>query len=361
LSKAALIFTSIQGHAQIADALATQLKTNGWKVKIESYVPKVKAHIWLYRNSVPLMRFLAKLLNSSMLLPIEKWLLKNYYRNYIGDLLQKHRPELVISTFYLLNPSIDEWREKNNHAPKNQFYFCNFMTDPRTHFSLNPVETADVNMVFDITQQKLIEKKYPKIKTKVFGWAVRQEFLQNKNKTSIRKKLQLDSKKLTFLIVSGSLGNQQSADLMEFLLSSTRPLQIIFVAGSNVLLQRKVEKLIGTASSHKVFGYIKNISDYIHAADLVIGKAGPNTLFETAATLTPFFASNYGGNQEFGNLEIIKEYGLGIVTLDTETAQKELQKIINNPEVLKKFQPTLTRMKKILTTRTTLVLDKPRS
>ena len=51
----------------------------------------------------------------------------------------------------------------------------------------------------------------------------------------------------------------------------------------------------------------------MRAADIVIGKAGPNTIFESVATRTPFFATSYLPGHETGNLEIITDYQIGLV------------------------------------------------
>ena len=48
-------------------------------------------------------------------------------------------------------------------------------------------------------------------------------------------------------------------------------------------------------------------------ADLIIGKAGPNTIFETVAAKKPFIAITHIAGQEDCNLDLIKEYQLGFV------------------------------------------------
>jgi UDP-N-acetylglucosamine:LPS N-acetylglucosamine transferase len=82
----------------------------------------------------------------------------------------------------------------------------------------------------------------------------------------------------------------------------------------------------------------------MQASDLVIGKAGPNLLFETVATKTPFFAITHIAGQEDGNLDIIKEYKLGYVEENTIKANRLLGDIINHPEKLKKFLPHIEKL-----------------
>ena len=82
----------------------------------------------------------------------------------------------------------------------------------------------------------------------------------------------------------------------------------------------------------------------MQAADLVIGKAGPNSVFEAIATLTPFFATTHISGQEDGNLDIIRDLKVGYVEEDVKKASKLLFKIIEYPEQLKEFKPHLKKL-----------------
>ena len=59
------------------------------------------------------------------------------------------------------------------------------------------------------------------------------------------------------------------------------------------------------------------------AADVVMGKAGPNMLFESVMLGKPFIATAYIPGQEEANLEFIRQHQLGWVVLDSEK-QREL-------------------------------------
>jgi UDP-N-acetylglucosamine:LPS N-acetylglucosamine transferase len=87
--------------------------------------------------------------------------------------------------------------------------------------------------------------------------------------------------------------------------------------------------------------FVTNGEEYMQAADLVIGKAGPNTIFESVATLTPFFAITHIAGQEDGNLDLIRDHQLGYVEENISKAQKLLSDIIENPQQLQDFQPHL--------------------
>jgi processive 1,2-diacylglycerol beta-glucosyltransferase len=87
--------------------------------------------------------------------------------------------------------------------------------------------------------------------------------------------------------------------------------------------------------------YTTEVQKYLRASDIVVGKAGPNTIFESVATLTPFFAISHVSGQENGNLEIIKKYKIGYVEEKPVLATLRLKEIIENPKILSKFQNNL--------------------
>ena len=78
----------------------------------------------------------------------------------------------------------------------------------------------------------------------------------------------------------------------------------------------------------------------------VRAKAGPNSLFESVATKTPYFAISHISGQEDGNLDIIKDYKLGFVEERSAKAVKLLKQTCNNPETLKQFDKSLETLAK---------------
>ena len=93
----------------------------------------------------------------------------------------------------------------------------------------------------------------------------------------------------------------------------------------------------------KLVQYTDKMGDYIACADLVVGKAGPNLLFEAIAMERPFLAICHIHGQEDGNLGIIRKKKLGFVEENSKKASNLLKKIIENPEMLKKFEKTIKK------------------
>lgn len=341
-----LIITTGQGHESLAQVMSEELvQKTQFSVAIFKYFPKVGIHLLLHRYAPWLMRFLSRPFNSRLIVKLSRLVLKQRFLALVEDQLRQHQPQVVISTFYLLNPAIEALKARYN------FHFINLITDPRTMILLNPSPLADVNFTFDEDQETKIKELYPSAKTKVTGWFVKGVFETAYSQKQAKLNLKMDPKVPMLLLTSGSLGNASPAQLLPKLSSLKKPVQVVLICGSNKLLKdladnfNKSLKKTNQLVDLRVLGFTKEMDKYIKAADLVIGKAGPNTLFEAVATKTPFMAIEYGGQQEFGNQELIKGYNLGIVENRLDNIWAKLVEFIEQLNLLDAFSLDLEKMK----------------
>lgn len=350
LDRRALLFTTIQGHASIADSISRQLTTRGWHTLTAAFAdPALDVYRWVYRYA--------------------PWLCGIYYRALYLDVvrhqiakytMKSHRPtfeqaiadfptDIIIGTSYGFDSLTLELQKTLVQQGQKKPVFINIVVDPRTFFATNLVPDADLNCVFDQEIARRCRQVYPQMKVAATGWFVRPEFNAKTDKRTIRKQLQLDPERLTLLFVAGSEGEVKSAQLIPQLLELDQPLQIILACGSNEKLRQQFQDLVEKYQDHpsKSFStlpFTKELHHYVRAADLLIGKAGPNSIFEAAACGTPFFATTHIAGQEDGNLEIIEEYGIGYVQEHLPTAAQMLTEIIEKPATLQQFQPSLAKL-----------------
>ena len=153
-------------------------------------------------------------------------------------------------------------------------------------------------------------------------------------------------------MVAGSEGTNGVLKNFPAFINSKKPIQVIFACGKNKTLYSTIKtlskavKIANPKNKAKIIplAFTKDIHLYLQAADLIIGKAGPNLLFESVATHTPFLATTHVSGQEDGNLDIIKEYNLGYVEENMARSIKLIKNIIDQPKILKQFQPSLKKM-----------------
>ena len=277
----ALIFTATQGHFSLGEAvsqiISPHYRTHLIKPSIPNLIPNSYKFIYQYFPGTFKIPFeLGKISNIADL--TKKYFLQKHLSFISGQLL-RHRPQLIINNFPVaFLPALEELIPNLKNCQ-----FINLVPNPRT---FHPLEFSFhyPNFVYDQQTVKDAQKfglsrhlLYP------IGWPVRQEFFSHPSSIQDRPD------PLHFLICGGSEGTTTITKILPSLLSSSQPLKLTFICGHNQLLfdflqltQKQVKKLKPQLKI-TIKKFTSTLHLDIHQADLVIGKAGPNLLFETTS------------------------------------------------------------------------------
>lgn len=344
------IFSTKQGHQSIAEAIREKIEREApgqYEIKI-FYTKMLMSFFYdsLYRiapaalkSSYDLsIRIIEKDAELSKL--IFKYF-HDYTRKSTNRFIKDNQIDLAISAYFPFRPVLEEASLTKNIP------HLNIITDPRNVHPWQIFPQSAKNLFFDQLNISTYQKK---CRARVAGWFVGERYEADYDQKTVRSDLKIKDQ-LTFLIVSGSEGSTAVLKILPALINCRQPVQIFIACGKNQVFY---DNVLGIRRSLKLFSQSKakiiplrfttEIHRYMQAADLVIGKAGPNTLFESVATLTPFFAITHIA-QEAGNLDIIKEWQVGYVEENGQAASKKLLEIIRHPEQLAKFQPGLKKLK----------------
>jgi len=262
------------------------------------------------------------------------------------EIFAKQRPDLVISTWAVPNRLIE------NLVTATKIPFINIVPDPRTFHILEPSAKA-LNFVFDQTAANRCQSiGIPPSQIITSGWFVRKPYLASYSQVTVRHQLGISASTLTFLVASGSEGTNWVLKILPAFIKANRPINVFFACGNNhhlYTLIKNMSSINHTLNPNYPVNFIplkftSKLYLYLQAADLVIGKAGPNLLFESIATKTPFFAITHISGLEDGNLDLIREYQLGFVEENTLKANRLLRHIIANPDLLSQYKPHLDKL-----------------
>ena len=83
-----------------------------------------------------------------------------------------------------------------------------------------------------------------------------------------------------------------------------------------------------------IFLQTDNIAPLVHASDLVVGKAGPNIMFESFMAKKPFLATYHIKGQENGNIDYLKSAELGFVEENPPKTARLIELILSNKKIL---------------------------
>ena len=340
------IFTTTEGHLSIAQAVQQALNQDCTTHLNLIHAKEFSFYTPFYLFFPSLFKIPFKLINFPTIQKIICSYSKISYQKIISHLLKFQKPQAVISCYYMHNHLLQKYRTTN------KFFFFNTIANPRT-FSTFELSPQAYNLVFDTNAfQTCLSRGISPEKIIISGWFVRDQFEKKYNQKKVRQQLKLNPNILTLLVVAGSEGTNSILKNFPAFVNNEKPTQVIFACGKNKTLYsiiKTLSKTVKTANpKNKIkiipLSFTKNIHLYLQAADLVIGKAGPNLLFESVATHTPFLATTHVSGQEDGNLDIIKEYNLGYVEENITRSVKLIKHIIDQPKILKQFQPSLKKM-----------------
>jgi len=350
MSKKVLIFTSIAGggHVAIAQALEQYLdtlphpptvKTVNTSSEISSATYRVVGEYfvdfhhanWQASNS-PTTATLLHQFNLSFSLSKITRAIKNF------------KPDLIIDTSPFTTIEVAIALEKLHlHLPH-----LVVIADPFTiHHTWTTYQKAAAYLVpTPEAKTILLQRHLPPKTVTLTGLPLRLSvFRPPVTQSQARAVLKLHPQKTTVFIGGSGEGHGQiykiTQTLVKHPLSSKS--QFLVVTGKNKLAKKRLDTLAKKYPQLHPFGYTNLIDTLLIASDFVIGKPGPNILFESLMLKKPFIATHQPLNQELGNYHYIKRQHLGLVThKPLHTVSAALQ-FLAQPSLLNQFTPGINR------------------
>lgn len=338
-----LIVSSTEGHLSMASCIESGLKGQGFS-NVTTYIENsaILPYRLYYRYAPSLHKLSSLLLGSMKLVSTQRKILKLKYIKLAKQLIAQHHPEIVISTNYALNSSFEAL------MIKSPLKYLTVICDPRSYNLVNVTEGKGINLVFDTKQKQIINHDFPLAICKETGWFVRPEFQPPASNLEAKRATGVDSSKFCALLVAGSEGMLRIQNTVRALMEKQPNLTIVVACGKNQLLYQTMKFMAKQLENSQMqilpLSFTSAIAPYFQAADIIVGKAGPNMIFEAVACHKPFFATTSLGGQETGNLDMIKELGIGFVETDPEKAAKVLVNLANDSSKIAKLEPKIKKL-----------------
>ena len=288
-------------------------------------------------------------------------------REKLTKKILENNPDLIFSNYSLaINEIPDILKKLGKNIP-----FIVFVPDPFSVHSIYLSKRANTTLVATLAAyQSALQNNIAPERLEITGHPVRQEFIEEpKDKKELRKKLRLDPNAFT-IFFGGSghgaektleilihLGAEPSSELIKRLIKSANleyktyykllmkilrkqhktlpPFQAICVCGDNKELKEDLEMLnYPSYIKPSIHLHSKDIASLIHASDLVVGKAGPNIIFESVMAGKPFLATYHIKGQEDGNIDFIKSAQFGFSEENPQKAAYLIETILKNKQLL---------------------------
>ena len=251
-------------------------------------------------------------------------------RERILALIRRIRPRLIITTHAMLAYATARAIERLPERVPLVFQLTDLGQVHKTWFTEQRA-AAYLSPTREIFAQALAEG-IDERRLHLTGRPVRRQFYEaaSDSKNATLSALGFDPTLFTLFLQGGAKGSAGVDHIIESLLSSSLPVQILLATGNN---KRMAARFAGRNQVYTL-PFTQNIAPYMAAADVIAGKAGASFISEAFTLEKPFIVTSFIPGQESANLPFIEQHKLGWICLEPASLQKLLADIIQNPALL---------------------------
>lgn len=149
------------------------------------------------------------------------------------------------------------------------------------------------------------------------------------SKEELQRKLGLEPHLPTVLLVGGGDGAGGLRSAVQAISQARLPVQLLVITGRNKRLFLHLQRLRSELRvPARIFGFVNNMPEMMHAADVIVTKAGPGSICEALACNLPIILSGYVPGQEEGNVTFVTENGAGVLARDHVEMVDALRRLI---------------------------------
>jgi len=183
----------------------------------------------------------------------------------------------------------------------------------------------------EVARERAIRRGAPADRVAVTGLPVHPRFLDPIEPPDLlRRRLGFDPRKPIILLSGGGEGMGRVYDIAHTLGESGLDAQLVIITGRNQMLREELEAADWPMPT-RVLGFTRNMSDWMAAATVLIGKAGSNTIAEALVRGLPLILFDFVPGQEEGNPQFVIQAGAGAYCPRPAQVVTTLRAWLNNP------------------------------
>ena len=255
--------------------------------------------------------------------------LKPYTKPYVKKLFAEHPCDLFVSVHSIVNQPIVS--SQYLKVPLiivvvDLVYPPAFWYQEKTDLIITPTEPA---------YQRGLMLGVPPEKMNLVGLPISARFFEMKTDPAIiRKKFGWAINRPLVLMIGGGEGMGKIKPSALAINKANLPVSLVIVTGKNQKLMKQLENQTWNIPVH-IYGFSKELPEFMQAADVVLTKAGPTTLCEAYQMGKPIIIFSYVPGQEKGNVIYTVENGAGVYASSPERVVKVLREWLENPANMK--------------------------
>lgn len=250
-----------------------------------------------------------------------------YVRRSLDRLLSEHPCTLAVSVHQLINTPM------SRAAKKHQTPFVTVVTDlVSTHAAWYCPQAELVVVPTEAARQRGLQVGLDAQQLRVAGMPVADRFCQPPgDRHQLREKLGWRQDLPVVVLVGGGEGMGPLAATARAIDAAGLALQLVVIAGRNKGLKEQLERHPWQIPV-KIYGFVKEMPDFMRAADVLITKAGPGTISEAFIAGLPLILYSKMPGQEDGNVAYVVNKQAGVWAPEPEKVVSTLRTWIKYPQ-----------------------------
>lgn len=237
------------------------------------------------------------------------------------------QPDVVVSIHPLLNHvTIRVLRELGLHIP-----FLTVVTDLiSVHYSWFAPGADSYVVPTEQAKQLYLQRGLDPKRVHMLGMPIDPKFTRPlESKQALQQRFGMKVGLPVVLIVGGGDGAGGLQTAVRAISQARLPVQLMVVTGRNRRLYAHLQRTRSMLHvPARIFGFVQNMPELMHASDVIVTKAGPGTICEALSCNLPIIISGYVPGQEEGNVEYVVRNNVGILAHDPLELVDELRRLI---------------------------------
>jgi len=217
---------------------------------------------------------------------VRRWLTQLFAGNF-ELLLDSYRPDVVVCTHAFPFGVMSVLRERRGWIPPCIGVVTDFVVHPHwAQANMDRYAVATPELLPQLTGRGI-----PESAVRVTGIPIDTRFSERPQVAALRERMGLGGGLPVILVMGGGLGMGPVGRVLRSLRRISEPTHVVVLTGKNEKLKARLEAeavpLAHLPIKVQVLGYVHNVYDYMHAADLLVTKPGGMTSAEALACGLP--------------------------------------------------------------------------
>lgn len=263
-----------------------------------------------------------------------------YVRRASHRLVQEHPSDLIVSVHPFANAPVLRALGSSRRPP-----FITVVTDLVSIHAFWYSRGSDLVIVpTEEARERGLQNGLAADQIRVVGLPVANHFCQPAgNQQALRERLGWPQDLPVILLVGGGEGMGPLARTAEAIEEGGLKAALVVICGRNRKLKAELEARNWSMPTF-IYGFVREMPDFMRAADYLVTKAGPGTICESFIAGLPMILYSRMPGQEEGNVDYVVNEGAGVWAPEPEQVVAYLRSWLANPAIRERMAANCLRL-----------------